>query len=199
MFSKKGSPLWISGFFIVLWACAAPYYFDLQSELPKKEHGWQLDKTLMVENVEANEIYRDPRIVCRDKPFRVKYHNRALWSESPDNLLEDAVALFLSQQGIFRKITRYGSSGDPDWEMKIRLNAVERSDIGKQWHARLAMDIEIAYFTTNETVLTHSFDRKSALEKKDIRLLPEKILQILHEELLKVEAKLRAGHTGMVH
>ena len=191
LFSKRKKRLWAAGIIMIHWACAAPYYFDLQAELPQEGQNWRLNKILMVEEAEINEIYRDLRIACRDKPFRVKYHTRALWAESPDNLLEDAVALFWNQRGIIRKVIRYGSSGDPDWVMRIHLDAIERSDSAKKWHARLAMDIEIADFESNETVLTHSFDRKSVLEKKDIRLLPEKFLQILHEELLKVEAKLR--------
>lgn len=197
-FGKRAHRLWLAGIFILHWACAAPYYFDLQAEPPERERNGQLDRILLVENVEINEIYRDFRIVCRDEPFRLKYHSRALWSESPDSLLEDAVVLFWNQREFFRKVNRYGSSGDPDWEMRIRLNAIERSYIGKKWYARLAMDIEIAGFENNETVLTHSFDRKSALERKNIRLLPEKILRMLHEELLKVEAKLIKEHADLI-
>ena len=191
MVKARRNVLLLAGMFLFFWGCSSPYYFDLQTEVPKRKEAWQLDKVLLVEDAEINETYRDLRIVCRGTPFQVKYLNRASWSKPPDELIEDAVVLFWKQRGIFRKVNTYGSGNDPDWTMRMRIDILERFQVQKNWYARLALELEIIDAKSGETQLVHSFDRKSALAKHTIRLLPGKISQILHEELLKIEAKLQ--------
>lgn len=191
MVKARCSVLLLVGIFFFFWGCGSPYYFDLQTEVPERKDVWQLDKVLQVEDAEINETYRDLRIVCRGTPFQVKYLSRASWSKPPDELIEDAVVLFWKQRGIFRKVNTYGSGNDPDWTMRMRIDILERFQVQKNWYARLALELEIIDAKSGETQLVHSFDRKSALAKHTIRLLPGKISQILHEELLKIEAKLQ--------
>ncbi len=191
MLKARRNILLLAGIFLFFAGCGSPYYFDLQTEVPDRKEGWQLDKVLLVEDAEINETYRDWRIVCRETPFQVKYLNRASWSKPPDELIEDAVVLFWKQRGIFKKVNTYGSGGDPDWTMRIHIDVIERFRVQKNWYARLSLELEIADPENGETLLVHSFDRKSPLGKNNIRLFPEKISQILQEELLKIEAKLQ--------
>jgi ABC-type uncharacterized transport system auxiliary subunit len=179
-------------FFVFLFAaaCGGPCYFDLQTDVPEKQGGLMLDKVLLVEDAEISETYRDFRIVCRESPFQVRYHNSASWSRSPDELIEEAVVHFWKKRAVFKKVNTVGSEDDPDWVMRMRVNVIEKSLIQKKWQARLAMDVEIVDPESEKTILAHSFDRKLALGKNKIRLLPDKASMILHEELLKIEAKL---------
>lgn len=191
MVKIKGKVGLLAGILLFSWGCGNPYYFDLQTEVPPRHEDWRIDKVLLVEDVEISETYRDSRIVCRESPFQVKYHNTASWSKSPDELIEDAVVLFWKQRAVFKKVNTYGSGKDPDWTMRMRIDVIEKYLVQKNWYARLALEMEIVNPENNETLLVHSFDRRSALGKNRIRLVPEKISQILYEELLKVEAKLQ--------
>ena len=191
MSGARGGVLLLAGMVLFFWGCGSPYYFDLQSEFPGRQGNVMLDKVLLVEDVEINETYRDFRIVSRESPFQVRYHRSASWSKPPDELIEDMVALFWKQRMIFKKVNTYGSGEDPDWTMKIRIGAIERFRVLKKWYARLALELEIMDAKNNEPLLTHSFDRKLAMGRNRLRLLPERIAQILQEELLKVEEKIR--------
>ncbi len=181
------------GILIFAWACGGPRYFDLQTEIPENRGGFKLDKVLLVEDVEINETYRDYRIVYRESPFQVKYHNFALWSKTPEELIEDAVIDFWKKRSVFKKVNAYGSGADPDLTMRIRIDAIEKCRVQKNWFVRLALDAEIADSGNKGILLVHSFDRKMRLEVNQIRFVPEKISNILHEELLKIEAKLLQG------
>jgi ABC-type uncharacterized transport system auxiliary subunit len=191
MLKIKGQVFLSVNFLVFLWACGGPYYFDLQTAIPENQGGLKIDKVLSVEDVEINETYRDYRIVYRDSPFQVKYYNFVSWSKTPDELIEDAVIDFWKKRSVFKKVSTYGSADDSDWTMRIRINAIEKCYFQKNWYVRLALDAEIVDAKNNGIMLIHSFDRKMRLAGKKIRYVPEIVSKILHEELLKIEAKLQ--------
>jgi ABC-type uncharacterized transport system auxiliary subunit len=170
--------------------CAGPCYFDLQTGTAPGGGGVRIDKVLLVDRVDINETYRDYRIVVRTSPFRVQYAASASWSRTPDELVEDAVAGFLAKRSVFRKVETFDSGGEHDLELKIRIEAIEKRLVGRVWHARLALGMEVVDAESGTVLLSHSFDRQVPLEGNKIRLVPEKISMILREELLKVEAGL---------
>lgn len=197
MLKMKGRFILLVGFLLSAWACSGPHYFDLQTEIPENHIDFRHDRILLVEDVEINQTYRDYRIVYRESPFQVKYHNSAFWSKSPDELIEDAVVLFWKKRAVFKKVSAYGSTDKPDWTMRIYIDAIEKVQSQKKWYARLAMEMEITNNENNEILLVHSFDRKSALEKNRVGQIPQRISRILHEELLQIEAKLmKSGGTA---
>ena len=187
--------LWII-FPIIFLGCGGPYYFDINIESPAFHGDFKLDKTLLVEDVETNHTYRDSRIVYRESQFKVKYSGFKFWAKSPDDLIEATVILFWRGSGIFKKVSGYYSRGESDWIMRIQLDAIEMRHIQKKWIARLALDIEIVDSDNEKTILVHSFDRNKELRGKNFEDLPKKISQILHEELLKIAAKLQEMTEG---
>ena len=193
MFQVKVRVFLLLNFLLFVWACSGPHYFDLQTEIPEKQGDFKLAKVLAVEDVEINETYRDYRIVYRDSPFQVKYYNFASWSKTPDDLIEDAVIDFWKKRALFKKVNANGYGDDSDWTMKIRIGAIEKCYVQKEWYVRLALETEIVDSKNDESLLIHSFDRKTRLAGKKIRYVPEMISKILHEELLKIEAKLLKG------
>jgi len=194
MLKVKGQVFLLVNFLLFIWACGGPYYFDLHLENPESPGGLKLDKVLLIEDVEINQTYQDQRIVCRESPFQVKFYNFMLWSKLPDDLIEDAVVDFWRKRSVFKKVNVYGSGDDADLTMRMKIVAIEKYHIQKNWYARLAMDLEIVDSENKETVLTHSFDQKMRLKGNKIRYLPEKISEILHTELLKIETKLKKGN-----
>lgn len=193
MKSQKRHLVALAGMILLFSACSGPYYYDLQTEIPASQGKIKIDKVLLIDRVAANETYRDYRIVCRESPFQVKYANFALWSKSPDELIEDAVVRYWRKRSVFRKVAAYEDAGEPDWTMKIRVEAVEKYLVERKWHARLALDVEIVDSRSDAVLLSHSFDRQAGLEGKKNRLVPEKISLILNEELMKIEAALLEG------
>jgi len=172
-----------------VWACGGPYYFDLHLESPKVVDSGNSDKVLLIEDVEINQTYQDSRIVYRESPFQVKYDNFTFWSKSVDELIEDATVDFWRKSQLFKKVNVYGSSGDADLILSIKINAIEKCFFQKKWFARLAMDMEIVNAENQETVLTHTFDRKLSLIGSKVHFLPQKISEILYEEFMKIAAE----------
>ena len=193
MSAFKGNVFLLTIIFLLFGGCGGPSYFDLQTEITENQGGFQLDRILLIDDVEINETYRDQRIIYRESPFQVKYYNFVLWSKTPDELIKDAVIDFWKKRAIFKKVNAFGSEDDADLTMRIRIDAVEKCYVQKNWYVRLALDAEIVDAKNNGILFIHSFDRKTRLAGKKIRYVPEMISKILHEELLKIEAKLLKG------
>lgn len=181
-----------AGLLLFLCACSGPHYFDLLTEVPEYRGHGQIDKTLRIDGVGINRTYLDYRIVSRESPFQMKYAAYSAWSKNPEELIQDAVIRFWRQRAFFRRIAAYEDAAEPDWTMKIRVEAIEKILVARKWHARLALDIEIVDSRNDDVLLNHSFDRKTSLDGKKNRLLPGRISWILHDELMKIEAKLLA-------
>ena len=171
--------------------CEGPRYYDLNFEPPGFLADFTLEKVLQMEDVEANHTYHSTRMVYRESQFRVKYAGSESWAKSPTDLIETAATIFWRRSGIFKKVNGYYSRGESDWTLKIQLNAIEMVRRDKRWLARLALDMEIFDTEDETTILLHSFDRSRELRGKKFDRLPQKITEIMHEELLKVAEKLR--------
>ncbi len=190
MGSLKRHRVTLAGMILLISACSGPYYYDLHTEIPASPGKIKIAKVLLIDRIAINETYRDSRIVCREAPFQVKYATVAYWSKSPDELIEDVVARYWRKRSIFKKVATYGDDGEPDWTMKIRVEAVEKCRVERKWYARLALDVEIVDSRNDAVLLNRSFDRQASLEGKKNRLLPGKISLLLNEELMEIEAEL---------
>jgi len=73
--------------------------------------------------------------------------------------------------------------------MKIKIDSLEMIQKKKKWFAHLSLDIEIININ-NKTILTHTFDREKRIKSKKAKYIPQKISEILQEELLKIVKKL---------
>jgi ABC-type uncharacterized transport system auxiliary subunit len=180
-------------FLLAAWACSGPRYFDLHLENPENPDGRKASRVLLVEDAAISPTYQEQRIIYRESPFQVKYYGFALWSRFPDELIEDAVVDFWRKSRIFKKVMTYDSDDDADWIMRMKINAIEKYRGQDGWYARLAMEVAVVGSESKETILRHTFDRKLKLPGSGVRYLPEKISRILHDELLKIAARLDEG------
>jgi len=148
------------------------------------------NKVLLVEAVEVEDIYNDFRVVYRTSPYQLNYYSYNFWIKKPGKLVRDSITDYLSKSNIFKKVIKDYSEGSPDLLLKAVVHILEEFDQPGVWFAHLKMDIEIKDFKSNQTVLSHSFDRHRRLSQKKVERLPMAISRILKEELDKVIKKL---------
>lgn len=156
----------------------------------KKGNIHPVDKVLLVEAVEVDDIYNDYRVVYRTSPFQLNYYSYHFWIKKPGKLIRDCIDDYLSKSNTFRKVISDYSEGSPDLLLHTAVHILEESDKPGVWFAHLKMDIEIKDFKSNQTVLSHSFDRHRRLSVKKVGRVPVSISRILKEELDKVIKKL---------
>lgn len=149
-----------------------------------------IDKILLVDKIDMEEIYNDYRLVYRKSPFQLNYYSYKFWIKKPDRIIKDAIVLYLSNKRIFNKVIIEFLEGEPDLIMKVRTNIIEEYDIGENWFAHLSMKFRIIDFKSGEVILTHKFDRKKRLIIKKVDNIPVCLSKILQEELDKVISNL---------
>lgn len=145
-----------------------------------------INKTVLIEPIEVDDLYDDFRVVYRISPYELNYYSYEFWADKPANLIRDSITQYLSRKNIFQKVIQEISRGDPDilWESKIYF--IEEIDTLEAWYARLSMEIELVDFKSKKQIYHHKFDRKEELDKKSAAEVPVMLSKILEEELRKV-------------
>lgn len=164
--------------------CGGPYYFDLYLEPDKAEIGNLREKVLLLEDTNSAGTYMRNSIAFRKHPYQVEYFLFKQWAKSPDDVISDAIILFLRNGSYFKKVIDEYSSVDPDITLKINIYSIEMLKKEKKWYASLALDLEYADKKSEKVILVHSFSRMERMKGKKVRYLPEKISTILREELI---------------
>lgn len=177
-------------FLLFLSACADPYYYDLYIEPQKDLTTLKIPKVLLVEDIETNEAFWNRRMAYRRSPYRLKYFIFKQWAKSPGELIKDTIVRFYRNSTFFEKVIDRFSNTEPDITMKVNIDALEMSYQGKKWFAHLTLNIEIIDAKNEKILLTHFFDRMKRIKGKKPRYVPEKISEILREELLIIAKKI---------
>ncbi len=169
------------------------YQINLEDISMQKSQSFDLksiDKILLVDKIDMEEIYNDYRLIYRKSPFQLNYYSYKFWIKKPDRVIKDAIVLYLSNKKIFNKVIIEFLEGEPDLIMKVRTNIIEEYDIGENWFAHLSMKFEITDFKSGKLILAHEFDRKKRLIIKKVDNIPICLSKILKEELDKVISNL---------
>lgn len=177
--------------FLYSWSCIGTHYYDLYIEPSPIENSVKIDKILMVEDVWTNDALWRQSMVIRRSPYRLEYLHFDQWARIPEEMIKNTIIRFYKNSSLFANVIDSNYSLEPDILMRVHIDALEMLHEDKQWHSRLALDIEFVDFKTEKTFFTHYFDRKLPIEGKKPRYVPEKISIILQEELLIIFEKLR--------
>ena len=161
-------------------------YYQIYLTLQKDSAFQVIDKELLVDRIEVDDLYDDYRIVYRESPYQLNFYSYEFWAEKPAKLIQDAVVHYLLAKGVFSKVFKEVSKGNPDLVLKSRIHIIEEVDTETFWYARLAMEMEISDFQSGESLLFHQFDRQESLSGKDVAQVPIVISRILKEELAKI-------------
>jgi uncharacterized lipoprotein YmbA len=149
-----------------------------------------IDKTVLVERIEVDDLYDDFRVVYRVSPYQLNYYSYEFWADKPDKLIRDSITHYLLRKNVFQKVIQEISRGEPDILWKSKIHFVEEIDSQEAWYARLSMEIELVDFESKERLYYHQFDRSERLGTKSVAMVPVMLSKILEEELDKVVSEL---------
>lgn len=165
-------------------------YYQIYLSLEEESATQVIDKVLFVDRVDVDDLYDDYRIVYRESPYQLNFYSYEFWADKPAKLVQDGIVHYLLGKGVFSKVFKELSEGDPDLVLRSRIHTIEEVDDEISWHARLAMEMEISDFQSGKSLLAHKFDRKMALSDKDVAQVPVVISRILKDELDRIISEL---------
>ena len=145
----------------------------------------------MVDDIWTSQDLWRQGMIIRKSSYKVKYYPFKQWTKTPEELIEDTIIHYYKSSYFFSHVVDEHSSMEPDIVMRIHADALEMTYEDKQWYARMALDIEFVDSDTEKVFLTHLFDRKMKIEGRKPKYVPEKISEILKEELVKIIEKLK--------
>jgi ABC-type uncharacterized transport system auxiliary subunit len=179
----------------IVWGCAGQRFYDLSLQPVPRAQSIKIDKILMVDDIWSNEALWHQSLIIRRSSYTLRYLPFKQWAERPEEMIKNAVIRFFRSSDFFTKVIADNSSMEPDILMQIHVDALEMLYEDNQWHAHLALDIEVIDSRTEKPVLSHVFDRKMRIKGNKAKYVPEKISLILKKELLTLVERLKQAMT----
>ncbi|MFO7866895.1 MAG: ABC-type transport auxiliary lipoprotein family protein [Candidatus Aminicenantes bacterium] len=175
----------ISGILVLAGCFSSPgrHYFELSLSAETAPHDARSERILMINDVLIDDTYDDYRIVYRVSSYEINYYSYVFWADKPDILIENSVAAFFKEKGLFRDVIQEFDQLAPDWILKTRIHVIEEVDEDSPWSARLAMEMRVLDSESQDILVSHRFDRREKLESNNVVLVPIVISRILEEEL----------------
>jgi uncharacterized lipoprotein YmbA len=136
-----------------------------------------------VKDVEVYPTFNTRRIVLRDESHQVRYFGNHEWAVSPADFLTPIIIDFLAEKRVFSRVAARFWERIPDYRVQTTIYNLEVNSSNKTFEAHLDLKFDLIDVKTDAIVLTHSADRKSVLEKRNLNLLASEISNIFHEEL----------------
>jgi ABC-type uncharacterized transport system auxiliary subunit len=122
--------------------------------------------TLGVEKFQSDVIYDDDRIIYRDSPYEVKYYFYRRWAAPPRHLVTDKIVGYLSESGLFEKVTTYPTAGEVKYVLNGRLLAFEEWDEESKWYGKVAIKASLYEPATQRVVWSGKFESMHPVSKK---------------------------------
>ncbi len=168
------------------WSSPARKYYQFHLGDEAESRAKIIEKTVLVERIEVDELYDEFRVVYRVSPYEMNYYSYEFWADKPATLIRDSITHWLLRKNLFKKVTQQISGGEPDILWLSKIHIIEEIDTPGAWYARLSMEIELFDFKSKESLYYHRFDRREKLVTKSVGLVPVVLSKILEEELGKV-------------
>lgn len=146
---------------------------------------------VFIPEARVDKIYEGYRLIYRYSPYQMDYYNYEFWIKKPGRMISENIAAYLRERGVFSRVFEKKGDEDPDWIIESEVTAMEEFDQPKAWFAHLAMKIKVIETRSKRTLVTHSFNRMDRLSRRDSRLLPVVLSEILRSEMSKLTALLR--------
>lgn len=173
-------------FFSFLQSCGGvpeTYYYTLAFEqsAPLNDGHTPLPFALGVEKFQSETIYDDDRIIYRDSPFEVKYYFYRRWVAPPRHLITEKVLSYLSDAGLFEKVTMHPSTVNVKYVLSGRLLAFEEWDEQNTWYGKVAFQASLYEPATRRVVWTGRFEHLQPVAKK----IPSAVVEAMSVSMKK--------------
>jgi len=173
-------------FCLLLQSCGGvpeTYYYTLAFEPDKKTTDGHapLPFALGVQKFESEVIYDDDRIIYRDSPFEVKYYFYRRWVAPPRHLVTEKVVNYLSDSGLFEKVTTYPSPANVKYVLSGRLLAFEEWDEPNNWYGKVVFTASLHEPTTQRVIWKSKFEHLQPVTKK----IPAAVVEALSLSMKK--------------
>jgi ABC-type uncharacterized transport system auxiliary subunit len=164
--------LWLFSFCLLLSSCGGvpeTYYYTLafapDSQKLNDGHA-PLPFALGVQKFEAEVIYDDDRIIYRDSPYEIKYYFYRRWVAPPRQLVTEKVVSYLSDSGLFERVTAYPAPANVKYVLSGRLLAFEEWDEQNNWYGKVVFSVSLHEPATQRVVWKSKFEHLQPVTKK---------------------------------
>lgn len=158
---------------IILSSCTASRpvkYYVLEAPPAPPADGPQFPISLVVGRIVGNQLYREDRLVYGSGPVELGTYEYERWSESPVDMVQDALIASLRSSGQYRSVSRITTSIrgiSSDYIVRGRLWGLYEVD-KPSMVARFSVELELFDPKTSMTVWHDSYNHDEPVEGKKV-------------------------------
>jgi ABC-type uncharacterized transport system auxiliary subunit len=149
----------------------------------------QFPLTLLVARVGSSHLYRDDRLVYGSGPVELGTYEYQRWSESPVDMIQDALVTSLRATRQYRSVSASGSNVRGDYILRGHLYALDEID-KPQLAARFSLELDLFDPATGATVWTGSYSHDEPVGGKTVADVVEALDRNVHSGLQQLTASL---------
>jgi uncharacterized lipoprotein YmbA len=123
---------------------------------------------LVITSVTVAPSYANDDIVFRSDVFQIHYDNYCYWASPPDEMLTELLRLRLVRSGLFSEVEQQFPYSEHHLMLHVLLNAMEETDQGDGWYARLAMSFVLRTADDQAVLWRRSFDAERPVKHHDV-------------------------------
>jgi uncharacterized lipoprotein YmbA len=183
---------------IIVAGCTSPpetRYYSLRAESAAKAPAPANAPVVLVDRFVVDEPYADARIAYRRAPHELGYDPYSCWAGSPAAQVEDAVRDLLAGAGLFSAVRQVEPAGlgrgSYDLVVTGRVSRLEEVDEEDRWLAALDVELLLLDGRTREVLASSRTDATSPAEKRNPRLVAERLSSLLEDAVKKFADKVR--------
>jgi ABC-type uncharacterized transport system auxiliary subunit len=158
---------------------------SVSDSIPIKNYSNNIENNFSSEirKFSVSKPYDQDRIVLRTKSNEINYYYYHKWAEAPSNSITFFLRDKIKQANIFSAFDFILYDVPVNYVVMGTVNQIERVDLNDNSAAHLRMKLELVEKETGKTILEHSFDRYSPINKNtSMNLFAREINKILSEE-----------------
>jgi ABC-type uncharacterized transport system auxiliary subunit len=126
--------------------------------------------------------YNQQRIAVRRRSHEISYYQHHYWAMNPADNLTSMIEKVIQESNIFSSASSGNLTNVPDFQISSNIFKLEVKDITDTFQVHLDMRFELIDYVNGKAVLTHQFERSTALEDRDLNLFASEISRIFYEE-----------------
>ncbi len=148
---------------------------------------------LVIEELEADAAYDDPRMVYRESPYRVDYYHYHRWTTYPGQLVSDFLVTAYRRTGLFERVaTDYDDQADAILVGRV-VSLAEVDVTPEQWIGELELELELRDAVTDAPLWNRRVREVEPLASRTPEALAQAISRALARVVERTAAEIAAA------
>jgi len=169
------------------------YYVLVPDSLPRSRRLPRLPLTLAVGRFRAAGLARLDGMVWRKSPYEVNFYNYHRWAKPIDDMVTAYFREAIETLGLFDQVVALEDGDSFDLLLKGEIIELAELDRGRNWFARVAINVRLVDPETREILYRRRLEGESPVPRRQVLSLVQGLNRVLRDLVLEMTGEMQAA------